>query len=214
MWLYQALSRQPRLVRSGPAWSASSHRETLVIGALPNRRLERKVVDVKNSAKHVQLSSAVFSLSAWSAILLGASTLMFPSLGSSAACAQDTSDMEPSSSIALEQGFRTPPASARPWVMWMWLRIQTTRAAITKDVEEMHAKGIEGAIIYDSGVGGHMEADSRMVLTHKDYERVKTTTTRTRTSRQSRCRRSIHGRLNPTSCFGLRQGKPIASVSS
>jgi len=35
----------------------------------------------------------------------------------------------------------------------MWLRVDTTREAITKDLEEMKAKGIEGEIIYDSGVG-------------------------------------------------------------
>lgn len=75
---------------------------------------------------------------------------------------------------SLEEGFRQPPAAARPWVYWMWLRVKTNHAALTKDLEEMHAKGIEGAIIYDSGVGGGMEADSRMVLGHKGYTRVRT----------------------------------------
>ncbi len=80
----------------------------------------------------------------------------------------------PLATPSLEEGFHNPPPTARPWVFWMWLRVQTNHAAITKDLEEMHAKGIEGAILYDSGVGGGMEADSRMTLGRKGYQRVKT----------------------------------------
>jgi hypothetical protein len=69
----------------------------------------------------------------------------------------------------LEAGFRNPPAAARPWVFWMWLRVQTNHEAITADLEAMHAKGIEGAILYDSGVGGGMEANRTMVLGHKEF---------------------------------------------
>ena len=39
----------------------------------------------------------------------------------------------------------------------------------------MHAKGIEGAVIYDSGVGGGLEASSKMVLKGKEYLKVPTT---------------------------------------
>lgn len=74
----------------------------------------------------------------------------------------------------MERHFQSPPASARPWVFWMWLRVDTTPEAITKDLEEMHAKGIEGAILYDSGVGGAAKAWARMELRGKDYEVVKT----------------------------------------
>jgi hypothetical protein len=77
-------------------------------------------------------------------------------------------------STTLEQGFAQPPASARPWVFWMWLRVDTTPAAITKDLEEMHAKGIAGAILYDSGVGGGREIAGKMVLDGKGYRVVKT----------------------------------------
>lgn len=51
----------------------------------------------------------------------------------------------------LEAHFQSPPASARPWVFWVWLRADSTPEAITKDLEEMKAKGIEGAILYDTG---------------------------------------------------------------
>jgi hypothetical protein len=70
---------------------------------------------------------------------------------------------------SLDNSFLTPPSTARPWVYWMWLRVATTHAAITADLEAMHSKGIEGAILYDSGVGGGMESDRRTVLGHKEY---------------------------------------------
>jgi hypothetical protein len=38
----------------------------------------------------------------------------------------------------------------------------------------MHAKGIEGAILYDSGVGGGLEIASKMVLKGKGFSPVKT----------------------------------------
>lgn len=77
-------------------------------------------------------------------------------------------------SASLVQGFRLPPPSAGPWVFWMWLRVQTSREAITADLEAMHAEGIRGAILYDSGVGGGMEATSRMELQSKSYVKVPT----------------------------------------
>lgn len=76
--------------------------------------------------------------------------------------------------VSLENGFRAPPAIARPWVFWMWLRVQTSREAITADLEAMRSKDIEGAILYDSGVGGGMEAAKRMVVGHKEYQQEPT----------------------------------------
>ena len=74
----------------------------------------------------------------------------------------------------LEQHFHSPPASARPWVFWMWLHTDTTREAITRDLEEMHAKGIAGVILYDSGPGTAMKASAKMELRGKGYEVVPT----------------------------------------
>lgn len=74
----------------------------------------------------------------------------------------------------MEEHFRSPPASARPWVFWMWLRTDTTYEAITKDLEEMHAKGIEGVILYDSGAGTAMKAAAKMELRGKGYVVVPT----------------------------------------
>ena len=74
----------------------------------------------------------------------------------------------------LAKDFANPPVSARPWVFWMWLRVDTTPEAVTKDLEEMHAKGIAGAILYDSGVGGTPNFSAKMVLAGKGYHVVKT----------------------------------------
>jgi len=76
--------------------------------------------------------------------------------------------------VNLEKGFAQPPPSARTWVFWMWLRVETSPEAITRDLEAMHAKGIEGAILYDSGVGGRLEISSKMVLGDKGFYPVKT----------------------------------------
>src|ERR1035438_1539144 len=49
-----------------------------------------------------------------------------------------------------------PPESAKPWVFWVWLHTDTTPAAMTRDLEQMKAKGIAGFILYDTGTG-HMQ---------------------------------------------------------
>jgi hypothetical protein len=66
--------------------------------------------------------------------------------------------------------FKTPPHSARPWVFWMWLTVDADPKAITADLEEMHKKGIEGAILYESGTGSELSSTySTMVLKGKNY---------------------------------------------
>ena len=57
---------------------------------------------------------------------------------------------------SLEGHFRHPPSDAKNWVFWMWLRTPTTPEAITRDLEEMKAKGIEGFIIQDTGASTGM----------------------------------------------------------
>jgi hypothetical protein len=52
---------------------------------------------------------------------------------------------------ALEAGFADPPAEARLRCYWWWLNGHTTEAAITRDLEEMKAKGYGGALLVDAG---------------------------------------------------------------
>ena len=51
----------------------------------------------------------------------------------------------------LESGFANPPTSARLRAYWWWLNGNVTQAAITRDLEEMKAKGFGGALICDAG---------------------------------------------------------------
>jgi len=50
----------------------------------------------------------------------------------------------------LEQGFISPPRSARPNVMWWWLNSNISKEGITRDLEEMNKNGIGGALIFDA----------------------------------------------------------------
>src|ERR1700722_6081778 len=43
--------------------------------------------------------------------------------------------------------FDSPPDSARPYVLWMWMGSNVSASGITKDLEAMKAAGIGGATI-------------------------------------------------------------------
>src|SRR5206468_2847454 len=51
----------------------------------------------------------------------------------------------------LEQDWANPPTNARLRAYWWWLNGNVTKQAITRDLEEMKAKGFGGAIITDAG---------------------------------------------------------------
>ena len=51
----------------------------------------------------------------------------------------------------LAPGFANPPNTARLRAYWWWLNGNVTKAAITRDLEEMKAKGFGGALICDAG---------------------------------------------------------------
>ncbi len=55
---------------------------------------------------------------------------------------------------ALEEGFRTPPDSAKPHTWWHWMNGNITREGITADLEAMKRVGISGAQVFnvDSGI--------------------------------------------------------------
>jgi hypothetical protein len=46
-------------------------------------------------------------------------------------------------------GFQSPPVSARPMVLWAWLNGYVDRQQLTRELEEMHAKGLRGPILWD-----------------------------------------------------------------
>jgi len=47
---------------------------------------------------------------------------------------------------ALEEAFKTPPDSVKPWVFWFWINGNISREGITKDFEAMKRTGIGGVI--------------------------------------------------------------------
>ena len=53
------------------------------------------------------------------------------------------------SSVPLEQGFHTPPDSAKPRTWWHWTNGNVTKEGITKDLEWMKRSGIGGFMLAD-----------------------------------------------------------------
>ena len=49
----------------------------------------------------------------------------------------------------LEEGFRQPPASARPWAYWFWLDGNIRREGLTADLEAMQRVGLGGVVLFD-----------------------------------------------------------------
>src|SRR6185436_13267914 len=47
----------------------------------------------------------------------------------------------------LDQNFKNPPASARPWVFWYWMHAAVSKQGITADLEAMKEVGIGGAYL-------------------------------------------------------------------
>ena len=67
----------------------------------------------------------------------------------------------PQSTDPLEAGFAAPPPEARLRCYWWWLNGNTNEAAITRDLEQMQAKGYGGAILVDADGSG--QEHNRMV---------------------------------------------------
>lgn len=77
-------------------------------------------------------------------------------------------------SESLIQEFQDPPPQARPWVYWVWTG-KPTRAALTRDLEQMKEKGIAGCIVYDVQTGrGVNWWTSKVVRDGQDYRTVPT----------------------------------------
>ena len=62
---------------------------------------------------------------------------------------------------SLEAGFANPPAEARLRCYWWWLNGNTDKAAITRDLEQMKAKGYGGALLVDAG-GAEQQGNGRV----------------------------------------------------
>lgn len=57
----------------------------------------------------------------------------------------------PAKAALSEEAFLNPPLQARPSALWTWLNGYVELPQITRELEEMKAKGMRGAIIWDLG---------------------------------------------------------------
>ncbi len=62
---------------------------------------------------------------------------------------------------SFETGWTNPPVAARVRAYWWWLNGNVTKAAITRDLEEMKAKGFGGALICDAD-GSSQDGNDRV----------------------------------------------------
>ena len=72
-----------------------------------------------------------------------------------------TASAAPASEPSLDEAWRNPPLNARLRAYWWWLNGNVTKAAITRDLEEMKAKGFGGALICDAG-GAEQDGNDRV----------------------------------------------------
>lgn len=49
---------------------------------------------------------------------------------------------------ALEQRFRQPQDTDKPWAYWWWLKGNVSEASIRRDLEEMKRKGFAGLLLF------------------------------------------------------------------
>lgn len=103
--------------------------------------------------------------------LVAAVSILLVACGSNGDLAPDPIRVELASShraiMDLEEGWYDPPLMARTRVWWWWLNGNVTRAAITRDLEEMKAKGLGGANVIDAG--GANQRGNRQVPHGPDF---------------------------------------------
>ncbi len=74
------------------------------------------------------------------------------------------------SSSGLEQGFRTPPPTARPRVWWHWMNGNITKEGIALDLDWMHRVGIGGFQTFDAALGTPQVVEKRLVYMTPEWK--------------------------------------------
>lgn len=107
--------------------------------------------------------------SAYPASRLLAPALLFAALCATALAAPVRPELAASRQplMPLEDGWANPPTIARTRVWWWWLNGNVTKEAITRDLEQMKAKGLGGANIIDAG--GDNQRNHRRVPHGPDF---------------------------------------------
>ena len=75
-----------------------------------------------------------------------------------------------SSSTSLENGFKTPPNSAKPRVWWHWMNGNITKEGIKLDLEWMNRVGIGGFQNFDASLGTPKLVDKRLVYMTPEWK--------------------------------------------
>lgn len=57
--------------------------------------------------------------------------------------------------VALTRAFANPADAHKPWAYWWWLNANVTEQSITRDLEQMRAKGFGGFLLFDVTAYGH-----------------------------------------------------------
>jgi len=99
--------------------------------------------------------------------LAGCVVLVFALGFSSALPAQQA---KPSGGIGLEEGFRQPPASARPRVWWHWMNGNISKEGIRLDLEWMHRIGVAGFQNFDAALDTPQVVDKRLAYMAPEWK--------------------------------------------
>src|SRR5207245_2766240 len=75
-----------------------------------------------------------------------------------------------SSSLSLEDGFKTPPNSAKPRVWWHWMNGNITKEGIQLDLEWMNRLGIGGFQNFDAALNTPKLVDKRLVYMTPEWK--------------------------------------------
>lgn len=79
-------------------------------------------------------------------------------------------DPEKDPAIKLEEGFLTPPDSAKPRVWWHWMNGNISKAGIRADLEWMHRAGIGGFQNFDAGLMTPQVVEKRLIYMTPEWK--------------------------------------------
>jgi hypothetical protein len=70
---------------------------------------------------------------------------------------------------SLEEGFKNPPAGAKPHTWWHWTNSNVTKEGITKDLEWMKRVGIGGMMLADVAAGQGQTVDKKILFRSPEW---------------------------------------------
>src|SRR5258708_4907545 len=71
---------------------------------------------------------------------------------------------------SLREGFRSPPAAAKPRVWWHWMNGNITKEGIRRDLEWMNSVGIGGVDAIDASIDTPQAVKKRLVYMTPEWK--------------------------------------------